>query len=243
MESRRRIRGLIFDFDGLILDTEMPAFLSWQEVYEEHGCSLPLATWATVLGGSGAEFDACAFLESRVGRTLERDAIRTRRQQRKLELVAAEAVLPGVTDYIGTARRLGLKLAVASSSPRAWVADHLTRLGLLSAFDRVTCAEDVTRVKPFPEIYQMTLVALGLGADEAIVLEDSPNGITAAKAAGLFCVAVPNPLTCQLPIGHADLRLASMADMPLEGLLRLVEQQPTTGEASASAAARVPPPP
>ena len=227
MQSRRRIRALIFDFDGLILDTEMPAFLSWQEVYEEHGCSLPLATWAMVLGGSGAEFDACAFLESQVGRALDRDAIRARRQQRKLGLVATEAVLPGVTDYIRAAQRLGLKLAVASSSPRAWVTEHLTRLKLLNAFDCVTCAEDVARVKPFPEIYQMTLAALGLGADEAIVLEDSPNGITAAKAAGLFCVAVPNPLTCQLPIDHADLRLTSMADMSLDVLLRLVEQQPT----------------
>jgi HAD superfamily hydrolase (TIGR01509 family) len=219
------IKGLIFDCDGLLLDTEMPAFQSWQEVYAQHGCDLPLAEWAACLGGSGAEFDACAYLEELLGRPVDREGIRARRLQRKLELVASQPLLPGVLDCITGGKRLGLKLGVASSSPRDWVAGHLDRLGIERYFDAVVCAGDVARVKPFPDLYETVLAALHLQPEEAIVFEDSPNGIVAAKAAGIFCVAVPNPLTCQLPLGAPDLRLASMADLPLEQLLAQVEER------------------
>jgi HAD superfamily hydrolase (TIGR01509 family) len=213
------IRGLIFDFDGTILDTEMPAFRAWQEIYEEHNCSLPLVEWAKALGGSGMEFDPCAHLESLIGRELDRDALRARRQVRKLELMAAEAVLPGVLEYIDAARRMGMRLAVASSSSRSWVEEHLDRFGLLRFFECLSCADDVEWVKPDPALYLRTLDRLGLRADEAIVVEDSPNGVTAAKAAGIYCVVVPNALTRDLPIDHADRRLESLLDVPLASLI------------------------
>ena len=93
------------------------------------------------------------------------------------------------------------------------------RLGLMEHFDAIKCANDVTNVKPDPELYLIALVALKVRASEAIALEDSPNGILAAKRAGLFCVAVPNPITVQLSLDHADLRLDSLAELPLEKLL------------------------
>lgn len=213
------IRGLIFDFDGTILDTEMPAFRAWQEIYEEHGCTLPLAEWAKALGGSGRDFDPCAYLETLIGRELDRSALRSRREVRKLELMAAEAVLPGVLEYIDAARTIGLRMTVASSSPRSWVVEHLDRFGLLDSFACLNCADDVERVKPDPALYLRALDQLGLQAEEAIVIEDSPNGVAAAKAAGIFCVAVPNALTCELPLNHADLRLTSLLDMPLSALI------------------------
>lgn len=213
------IRGLIFDFDGTILDTEMPAFRAWQEIYEEHDCSLPLAEWAKALGSSALHFDPCAHLESLIGRALDRDALRARRQIRKLELMATEALLPGVLEYVEAARGMGMRLGVASSSPRSWVEEHLDRFGLLPWFECLSCADDVERVKPDPALYLRTLDRLGLHADEAIVVEDSPNGITAAKAAGIYCVVVPNALTCELPVDHADLRLRSLLDLPLESLI------------------------
>lgn len=218
------IKALIFDFDGLILDTELPAFQSWQEIYEEHGCSLPLSEWAIALGTTTSIFDACQYLEEQVGRPVDRAALRERRQQRKLELTLLQAALPGVLDYIADAQRLGLRLAVASSSSRGWVADHLLRLGIYDAFVCLACSDDVARVKPEPELYLAAMKCLGVGAEEAVALEDSPNGITAAKRAGLFCVAVPNALTGQLSIEHADLQLASLADLPLAELLEEVER-------------------
>ncbi len=219
------IQGLIFDFDGLLVDTESPAYDSWLELYDEYGCAFPLEQWVTVLGGSGAEFDPGAYLAAYIDHPTEAAAFHARRWQRKLELVASQPLLPGVLDYLTAARQRGLGLAVASSSSRRWVADHVERLGILSAFDVIVTADNVTRVKPDPEIYRTALAALGMEPEQALAFEDAPNGLLAAKRAGLFTIAVPNPITCQLPLGHADLRLASLADMPLERLLVLVDER------------------
>jgi HAD superfamily hydrolase (TIGR01509 family) len=227
------IRGLIFDFDGLILDTEVPDYQSWQDVYQAHGCALPFATWAECIGRGSASiaFNPYDTLEAALGRPIDREQIRAQRRQRFAELVAKQPILPGVEEYMIAARRRNLMLGVASSSSRAWVSSHLIRLGLSTCVDGMACADDVTHTKPDPELYHAILATLNLQPDEAIAFEDSPHGITAAKAAGLFCVAVPNPLTCQLPLDHADLRLASLADMPLETLLTATQiciRPPTT---------------
>lgn len=213
------IRTLIFDFDGLILDTETPDFQSWQEIYQEHGCHLPFSTWATYIGSSAELFNPYDYLEEQLSHAVERENIRSKRRPRYLKLVEAQPILPGVKDYIDDAKRLSLKVALASSATRDWVTGNLSRLGLIEHFDSIKCANDVERVKPDPELYQSTLEALNIRPDEGIVLEDSPNGILAAKRAGLFCVAVPNALTRQLPLDSADLRLDSLADLPLEKLI------------------------
>jgi HAD superfamily hydrolase (TIGR01509 family) len=215
------IRGLVFDFDGLVLDTEWPDFLAWQEVYAERGQDLPMADWLEQVG-MGAdliEFDPYGHLEALIGERLEREQIRARRRERVRELVAGEATCPGVREYVAEARELGLKLAVASSSSRRWVRGHLERLGLYEAFDCVRCAEDVARTKPDPELYRSAVECLGLRPQEALALEDSPNGLRAAKAAGLRCVVVPNRLTRGLCFADADLVLGALSDRPLADLL------------------------
>ncbi len=219
------IRALIFDFDGLILDTELPVFRAWEEICLEHGCPLPLEVWAACIGTS-REFDVLGYLEGRLGRKVERAALAARRRQRELELISQQGLLPGVRDYLAEARRLELKLGLASSSSRAWVMEHLGRLGLEGEFDSIKCAEDVGvgRAKPEPDLYRAVLAELGLLPEEALALEDSPNGILAARRAGLFCVAVPNPLTKRLPLDGADMRLDSLAEVSLEALLREVQR-------------------
>lgn len=217
----RRIRGIIFDFDGTILDTESPSFQSWQEVYNEHGCAFPFELWTSNLGGDGSHFDTHGHLETLAGRMLDRDGLRARRRLRTNELIAACEALPGVIGAITAAGRLGLKRGIASSSPRDWVEEHLTRLGLLDSFDAISCSGDVARVKPDPALYRRTLALLGLRPDQAIAIEDSPNGVLAAKAAGLTCIVVPNAVTCRLDVAHADLRVDSLAHAPIE---RLIEQ-------------------
>jgi HAD superfamily hydrolase (TIGR01509 family) len=218
------IQAIIFDFDGLILDTEVPEFQFWREIYQAYGCELPLTIWAAAIGTSLDVFDAHTHLEAQLGRLLDREQIREQRRQRCAELLKAQPILPGVESYIADAKRLGMSLGVASSSSREWVVGHLTRLGLSASFDCIKCSDDVPRVKPDPVLYQAVLEALGLRADEAIALEDSPNGIAAAKRAGLFCIAVPNLLTCQLPLGQADLQLRSLAELPLQQLLEQLQQ-------------------
>ncbi len=217
------IQALVFDFDGLILDTEISSYQSWQEIYQEHNCYLPLEKWAICIGGGVEKFDPCGYLETLLGRSLAREELIERRSQRHWTQLETQVALPGVEDYITDARRLGLKLAIASSSPREWVAGHLSRLGLLNHFDCMKCGDEVTHKKPHPELYLSALNELGVQADQAIALEDSPNGVLAAQRAGMFCVAVPNEITGQLPLDHADMRLTSLASLPLEHLIAEVE--------------------
>lgn len=218
------IRALIFDFDGLILDTEVPEFQSWQEIYQAHGCTLPLDVWAVAIGTVGA-FDPYAYLETQLGTSVPRQTLHVQRRQRCDALIAQQAVLPGVHDYIAAASQQGLALGVASSSSRAWVHGHLTRLELQQHFGCIKCRDDVTHPKPDPALYRAALEALGVRPDEALALEDSPNGVLAAKRAGMYCIAVPNPLTRQLPLDHADLQLPSLAALPLAQVLQDIQQQ------------------
>jgi len=214
------IRGIIFDFDGLILETEGPVYQSWVELFQEYGAELPFDVWSTIIGTSDLEhFDPISMLEEKLGRKLDREAIAPRRHDRELELVHQQPILPGVLEVIAEARELGLKMGIASSSDREWVVGHLKRLGLYRHFGVIHTSDDVRRTKPDPELFILALNSLGLKPAEAIVFEDSPNGISAAKSAGIFTVAVPNPLTRRLKVDHADLRLDSLADLPLSDIL------------------------
>jgi HAD superfamily hydrolase (TIGR01509 family) len=222
------IRGLIFDFDGLMVDTETAARDSWVDIFQEYGCDFPHDAWAKVLGGSGRDFDACGYLTEQTGLQLDPEELRARRGRRKLELVAAQPLMPGIAAYLADGKHGGLTLGVASSSSREWVVGHLERLGVTYLFDAIVTGDDVAHVKPDPELYLLTLARLGLEPHEAIVFEDAPNGVLAAKRAVIFTVAVPNALTCELPLDHADMRVASLADLPLTDLLALVERHAGT---------------
>jgi HAD superfamily hydrolase (TIGR01509 family) len=217
------IRALIFDFDGLILETEGPSYQSWAEVYRSFGLSLPFSTWSTIIGTTQGEFDPQRELQRRVPGEVDWEEVESRRQASENALIEAQPILPGVEQYLLEAKRLGLKLGLASSSSCGWVTGHLTRLGLNDSFDCICASDDVQHVKPNPELYLTVLHRLGMKADEAIALEDSPLGIQAAKRAGLFCVAVPNPLTSQLALSQADYQVGSLAELPLEQLLAIVE--------------------
>ena len=214
------IRGLLFDFDGLLVDTETPSRLVWEELYREHGHELPHDRWATLIGTIGAPFDPFGHLEELVGRSLDEQALTTRRRAREYELIDLEELRPGVEEYFADAERLGLRTAVVSSSDDDWIARHLGRLGHLEGLDTVVAANgDTARAKPRPDLYLEALDRLRLEPHEGIAFEDSPNGVTAAKAAGLLCVAVPNPMTATLALDDADLVVESLADFPLPKLL------------------------
>ena len=224
MSNRRwNIRAIIFDFDGLILDTEVPIFQSWQELYQSYGASLSLSNWVKIIGTAEAEGDHFEDLEEQIGRTLDRDSLSPERRKRELELIAYQSVRAGVKDYLKDAQRLDLKIGLASSSSCLWVTGHLVDLGLIHYFECIRASDDVRKVKPDPELYLSVLEALNVQPGEAVAIEDSPNGVTAAKSAGAYCVAVPNKMTSQLPLDHADLRLNSLIDIPLPALLNLLE--------------------
>jgi putative hydrolase of the HAD superfamily len=214
------IRGLLFDFDGLLIDTETPSRLAYEELYREHGHELPLDKWATLVGTIGAEFDPDAHLEQLVGTPLDRERLAERLRARERELCDLEDLRPGIEDYLAEAERLGLKTAIVSSSTRDWIARHLERLDRVNSWDAIVAADgDVERAKPQPTLYLDALDALGLQPHEAVAFEDSLNGIRAAKSAGILCVAVPNPITETFALDEADLLLGSLEELSLGELL------------------------
>ena len=215
-------RAVIFDFDGLILDTEEPIYRSWLEVYEAHGEDLPFERWVKIVGSTTEVFHPQHHLEERLGRPLSQEVIE-RRIGRRTELILAQQLLPGIVQHIDAARSMGLKLGVASSSTRDWVSGHLDRLGILGRFECVRCRDDVTSAKPAPDLYIAVLECLGVSASEAVAIEDSPNGVIAAKQAGIRCVAIPNSITASLDLSHADLVVRSLSELTLPELLQRVQ--------------------
>lgn len=224
VEPQFRIKALILDFDGLILDTEYPEYLSWYEIFQDYGLEFSASEWAAYIGRGADEaiYTPYDMLEARTGLSIDRTAIRSRRQIRFNELMQAEEVLPGVVDLINTAKGLDIKLAVASSSDQSWVKPHLSNLDLIHHFDLIRCGDEVTHRKPNPELYLSVLEALDITRHEAIAFEDSPNGIAAAVSAGILCVAVPNRLTIHGDLTSTDVLVNSLKDFSLHSLLSII---------------------
>jgi HAD superfamily hydrolase (TIGR01509 family) len=208
------IRALVFDFDGLILDTETSVYEAWRIVYEEHDQVLPKDRWLTRIGTDGSGFDPLAELCERVGEALDAEKIRSRRMAFHRAHIAKLDQMPGVRACLEYARAKSINTAIASSSPNNWVSGHIERLGLAHFFDEVVTAEHVEAAKPAPDLYLRATELLGVDPGDAIALEDSPNGVESAKAAGLFCVAVPGPMTRTLSFHAADAILASLDARP-----------------------------
>ena len=213
------IRALLFDFDGLILDTETASRGGWAWLYRRHGHELPEEKWALVVGTTHI-WDPMDHLEELVGEPLERETLNEERYAHELSMIEAEELRPGIADYLEAAERHDLKRAIVSSSSRRWIDMHLARLEREVGWDAILTADgDRGRAKPNPTMYLEALDVLGVTAAEAIVFEDSPNGVRAGKAAGIFTVAIPNEVTRDYGLDEADLVLDSLADLPPDELL------------------------
>jgi HAD superfamily hydrolase (TIGR01509 family) len=218
--SRPRAEALVFDFDGLILDTESPVFTAWQEEFAAHGCPrLTIEEWSAEIGTSGG-LDLVGLIRTRATRPFDEAAMHARRRERRDELLAKETALPGVIAWLDAAAELEMRVAIASSSESEWVVPLLVQHGLRDRFDYIACYGTGLAAKPAPDTYRAACSALGVEPAAAIALEDSPHGVAAAKAAGLWCVAVPHALTEVLDLTQADLVLRSLADASLRDVLR-----------------------
>ncbi len=216
------IKAIVFDFDGLILDTETTDYEAWQTIYRDHGVELALSTWLPIIGDSTQYFNIDQHLAELTGKPIDRAELRKRQRALHLEMLEDAAPMPGVEDYIHAAQQLGIRVGVASGSRRSWVVDRLDQLGLAHRFETIVCRDDVGRAKPDPAAYLAAVSNLSVTVDQAFALEDSLPGVKAAKRAGLYCVAVPGPMTKNLSFHEADMRLESLADTPLQELLETV---------------------
>src|SRR5262245_35206638 len=213
------IEALVFDFDGLILDTELPIYAAWCALFEDHGARPPtVEEWGAEIGTVNG-LDLHGLLVERATRPVDlTEADVWRRGHRDL-LLAEQQARPGVADWVAEADAAGLGVAIASSSEDEWVLPLLERIGLDARFGCVVTAGGTLRPKPAPDTYVEACARLGVDAVHALAVEDSPHGIAAAKAAGLRCVAVPHALTEMLDLSAADLRLASLAECSLSEAL------------------------
>lgn len=216
------IKALIFDFDGLILDTEGPEWESWRDVFQQHGVELDLALWQAGVGTIGG-FDPGGHLETLLGLPIDRGTIEERCRADVLTRCQQQPLQPGVLDLLDAADAAGLKLGLASSSSRRWVLPWLEQHNLLARFVCVRTRDDVAQPKPAPDLYLSAAACLGVAPAECVALEDSAHGLSAALAAGIRCIVVPTVVTSSLEFSGASLRLRSLAELPLERLLERLE--------------------
>jgi putative hydrolase of the HAD superfamily len=213
------IKALVFDFDGLIIDTETPSYFAFRQVYQEYGVELPVALYAKCVGTSMDHFNPYTYIAECVTETIDLEIFKSRFKAIYADLLKEAAIRPGVLAYLEEAKRLNLKVGLASSSHMVWIEPYLIKHQLTGYFDSFSTADEVANVKPDPELYLLALQKLGVTASEAVSFEDSLNGFRAASAAGLHTVIVPNELTKDFAFADYHLMIPSMEDLSLAYLI------------------------
>lgn len=219
-----RLAAILFDFDGLVLDTETSEFLTVAESFADHGLELSRDDWVSIIGTADHPHWT-EMLETALGRPLtNREEVLEVRRARHHARISAETVRPGVVRLATSARDAGIGVAVASSSPHDWVDGHLTRLGIGHLFPVRATRDDVghARTKPQPDLFLLAAERLGVEPDRCVVVEDSEPGIAAANAAGCVSIGVPAGMTAHLAFDDADLVVRSLTELDLARLDALV---------------------
>lgn len=218
------VKVIIFDFDGLVFDTETYDLEAFQELYKKYNVDFSLEDWINSIGSS-LRFDPYERLLVKFPE-ISRDNIRTERSNLYQELLEGKTPREGVEDYLERAKQLGIKIALASSSTRSWIDFHIDKLGIISYFDYICTSDDVENVKPEPDLYNKVLSYFEISPKEAVVFEDSPNGSLASIRAEVPCVIVPNETTKLLKFDERVLlRLNSKKDMTLDEVLKAVSMK------------------
>lgn len=189
------LKALLFDFDGLIADTESAIYEAWRELYLAHGQDLALSEYVQCVGSVFGHYDPMAALEARLGGAVDWDTHLPMKDAKIRSGQEGLDTMPGIRELLATAKQENVPCAVASSSQSSHVNGWLERLGLRSSFVLVRSRDDVERAKPFPDLFLSAAAGLGVDPVDTLVLEDSSNGLRAAIAAGAPCVVVPSPVT------------------------------------------------
>ncbi|MFJ8352463.1 HAD family hydrolase [Bacillus paramycoides] len=215
------MKAIIFDFDGLIVDTETIWFQSFRDAVREYGGELPLEEFAKCIGTTDEVL--YAYLKEQLKEKFNEHALKEKVTTLHKEKMKIPKARDGVKEYLEEARELGLKIALASSSSKEWVVRFLEELQIREYFEVIKTREDVEKVKPDPALYRIAIEELGIELSEAVVFEDSLNGLKAAIAAGLKCVIVPNDVTRNLQFENHHLRIESMKEKSLKEVLQHIK--------------------
>lgn len=207
-----RFRAVVFDMDGLLLDTETLWHESEVELFARHGDEFTWDDKLAVIGTNRAITGA--YFAKRLDRSEERglelvDEMIELMHERVKRAVDAR---PGAVELVERLRALDhVRLGLASNSPRRLVDSALTSAGLTEAFDAIVTSDDVEHAKPDPDIYLLACERLGVSPGETIALEDSASGVAAAKAAGLACIGVPQ--YAETDVSAADRVIGSLEEL------------------------------
>ena len=210
--------GAIFDCDGLLADTETPDYDAWRHIYEAQGLHLPVALWPQSIGTAKGHdrTDWHAPLAAQAGAGYDRDAVQSRRREFYQAAIGRLTPMPGVLALLDALDQENIPCAVASNSERVWVDRVLDITGLTGRFQVIATADEVARPKPDPDVYLLAAKRLGMDPKHCVAFEDSPRGLAAAHAAGMFTVAVPTALTRHLDFAQAHHIVQSLEHLALD---------------------------
>ena len=209
------VRAVVFDFDGTILDTETPVYESWASAFRFAGVEpVPLHIWLQSIGKADNDaLDLRSMMCDELRLAEVPVEVEEHRRSSRDEMLAGQPIRPGVQRWIEAAVAAKAPLAIASSSPTDWVRPHLERIGLAEFFAVFSCADPGTPGKPDPFVYARACADLGVAPSDAIAIEDSTHGVTAAITAGLRCIAAPGPITKTMNFSHATLRTDDLSQV------------------------------
>lgn len=223
LEMRLMIKGIIFDFDGLICDTETVELEIWHEVFNSHNYIFPQKQYIKTIGSTDTRNNIENLFHGLEIPEKEKITIQREMIEKYKDKVNQQPLQPGVTAFLKEAKKMDLKIGLASSSGRDFITHHLNRLIISHFFECTSTRDDVQSVKPDPELFLRTLDCLGLNPDEAIALEDSINGVEAAKRAGIYTIAIPNRVTQEFDFSNADFLINSLEKISLKTLISQIE--------------------
>ncbi len=201
--GRMQFSAVLFDFDGILVDTEWAIYEAWYRTFRAHGHPLPLETYTQCIGSDFDTWSPKVHLEELTGRSFDWHQLDETRQVEIRRDLEQAGPMPGAVPLLEKLAAAGVPTAVVSSSSHQWVDGWLEKLRLASYFRAVVCRGDAPRIKPAPDLWLEALRRLGSPAEKCLAIEDSLNGVKSAKAAGLTVWAVPNRTTACLDFSIA----------------------------------------
>jgi putative hydrolase of the HAD superfamily len=205
--------AVLFDFDGVLVDTEWAIYQAWLKTFQAHGHDLPLDIYTRCIGSDFATWSPKTHLEDLSGLDFDWHDLDTRRQDTIMAELVGEQTMTGTLPLLEKLRTSGIRRAVVSSSSHHWVDGWLDKLAFAHYFERVICRGDAAKIKPAPDLYLEAAKRLGLAPQDCLVIEDSLNGMHAAKAAGMTVWIVPNRVTSGLNFTPADRTFQSLVEL------------------------------
>jgi len=205
--------AVLFDFDGVLVDTEWAIYDAWYRTFKANGHPLPLEVYTQCIGSDFATWSPKTHLEDLTGQGFDWHDLDARRQEEIVRDLHGAGPMPGVLALLDSLTELAMRRAVVSSSSHHWVDGWLGRLDLAERFETVVCRGDAGKIKPAPDLYLEAARRLGLAPEECLVIEDSMNGVKSAKAAGMPVWVVPNRVTACLDFSTADAVFASLDEI------------------------------